>query len=78
MIPPGVAHGFYAPEPSCHVYSVTEYFDGSDEYGCAWNDPALGLDWPCDAPLLSDRDRDAGCFADMIAAWESERACVSG
>jgi dTDP-4-dehydrorhamnose 3,5-epimerase len=59
VIPPGVAHGFYFPDPSLHLYAVTHEFDPTDELGCTWNDPELGLDWPCAAPLLSPRDQQA-------------------
>lgn len=67
-IPPGVAHGFYFPVASLHIYGVSRAFDGSDEYGCRWDDTALGFDWPCKDPVLSPRDRSAGSFADMLAA----------
>lgn len=66
-IPVGVAHGFYFPEPATTLYSVSHYFDGSDEVGCRWDAPELGLAWPCDDPLLSERDRNAGSYSDMIA-----------
>ena len=57
-IPTGVAHGFYFPEPSVHVYSVSAYWDRADELGCRWDDPSLNLRWPmASRPLLSDRDR---------------------
>jgi dTDP-4-dehydrorhamnose 3,5-epimerase len=68
VVPVGVAHGFYFPEPACLVYSVSDYFDGSDEFGCRWDAPELGVAWPCDAPVLSDRDRNAGSYAEMISA----------
>ncbi len=58
LIPPGVAHGFAAVTDLRLFYLVTEYFDGSDEFGVAWDDADLALDWNLDfAPLLSDRDR---------------------
>jgi dTDP-4-dehydrorhamnose 3,5-epimerase len=60
MIPVGVAHGFYFPQPACHIYGVSQAFDGSDEFGCRWDDPALELGWPCREPLLSKRDQAAG------------------
>jgi dTDP-4-dehydrorhamnose 3,5-epimerase len=25
--------------------------------GVRWNDPAFGIDWPIDGPILSERDR---------------------
>ena len=56
VIPHGVAHGFYFSEPSLHVYSVTEYWHPDDELGCRWDDPALGIAWPVQDPILSARD----------------------
>lgn len=55
-IPPGVAHGFYFHEPSAHLYAVSEYWDQLDELGCHWADPALEINWPEVAPLISARD----------------------
>lgn len=57
LIPPGVAHGFLALERSSLIYVVSSYYDGTDEQGIAWDDPDLGIDWGCSAPLLSERDR---------------------
>jgi dTDP-4-dehydrorhamnose 3,5-epimerase len=64
-VPPGVAHGFYFPEESVHVYAASVTFDPEDELGCRWDDPEIGLAWPCTAPLLSERDQHAGSFAAM-------------
>ena len=55
-IPPGVAHGFYFHEPSTHIYGVSEFWDPQDELGCHWADPALEINWPNPAPLISARD----------------------
>lgn len=55
-VPRGVAHGFYFPEPSYHVYGVTHYWDPADELGCRWDDPELAIPWPQIAPALSARD----------------------
>jgi dTDP-4-dehydrorhamnose 3,5-epimerase len=56
FIPEGVAHGFLALEPLALLYLVTNEYDGSDEHGFAWNDPAAGLVWPMETPIVSDRD----------------------
>ena len=56
FIPVGVAHGFAALTNVTLTYTVDNYFDGSDEYGVAWNDPAVGLDWGLTEPQLSPRD----------------------
>jgi dTDP-4-dehydrorhamnose 3,5-epimerase len=56
-IPRGVAHGFCALEDAFMTYLVDEYYDGADELGIRWNDPALGVDWGLRAPpTVSERD----------------------
>ncbi len=56
-IPAGIAHGFYAETDLMMAYFVDRIFDGTDEFGVAWNDPDVGISWPVDEPTLSDRDR---------------------
>jgi dTDP-4-dehydrorhamnose 3,5-epimerase len=56
-IPAGVAHGFAARTRWRMLYLVDDEFTGDDEFGVAWDDPALGIDWGTDDPLLSERDR---------------------
>jgi dTDP-4-dehydrorhamnose 3,5-epimerase len=55
-IPHGVAHGFYFQQPSTHIYSVSHYWDMTDELGCRWDDPALEIPWPQQAAQVSPRD----------------------
>jgi dTDP-4-dehydrorhamnose 3,5-epimerase len=66
VIPHGVAHGFYFPEPSIHIYSVTSYWDPEDELGCYWADPNLGIPFPCDSPLVSPRDEALPSLAALL------------
>ena len=72
-IPVGVAHGFLAIEPLELLYLVTNEFDGSDELGFAWDDPAVGVPWPSvtgtadGRPILSDRDRSNPPLAELVA-----------
>jgi dTDP-4-dehydrorhamnose 3,5-epimerase len=72
VIPAGVAHGFLALEPLELLYLVTNEFDGSDELGFAWDDPAVGVPWPAvdespdGRPILSDRDRSNPTLADLV------------
>jgi dTDP-4-dehydrorhamnose 3,5-epimerase len=61
-IPTGVAHGFLAIEALELIYLVTNEYDGSDELGFAWDDPAVAVPWPAcptldGRPILSDRDQ---------------------
>jgi dTDP-4-dehydrorhamnose 3,5-epimerase len=72
VVPPGVCHGFYFPEPSMHTYGVSLAWDGKDEFGCAWDDAALGFAWPCEAPILSERDQTAGAYADLCAILQEQ------
>jgi dTDP-4-dehydrorhamnose 3,5-epimerase len=65
-IPRGVAHGFYAQTDVWLQYLVDEYFTGSDEYGVAWDDRELGIDWPSSEPTLSARDRSNPPLAEVI------------
>ena len=58
FLPRLVAHGFLAIEPIELIYFVTNEYDGSDELGFAWDDPEVGISWPIDDPILSDRDRE--------------------
>lgn len=59
-IPPGVAHGYYAPQAATMTYLVDQYYDNTDEFGVAWNDPSLAISWPTDGqdPILSPRDQE--------------------
>ncbi|HEX2090433.1 MAG TPA: dTDP-4-dehydrorhamnose 3,5-epimerase family protein [Actinomycetota bacterium] len=57
FIPPGVAHGFYAESDLRLLYFVDAYYTGKDEFGVAWDDPEVGIDWPSREPVLSERDR---------------------
>ena len=66
-IPTGVAHGFYYYEDSVHIYSVSEYFNPSDELGCMWNDAALQIPWPVESVVLSERDKTLPSLATLMS-----------
>jgi dTDP-4-dehydrorhamnose 3,5-epimerase len=56
-IPPGFAHGFCALTDETEViYAVTAEYAPESERGILWNDPAVGIKWPVQAPILSDKD----------------------
>jgi len=67
LLPCGVAHGFLALSDVILTYLVNRYYDASDEYGLAWNDPELRLDWGLQdqEPLISERDRTNPLFAQI-------------
>jgi dTDP-4-dehydrorhamnose 3,5-epimerase len=57
FVPVGFAHGFCAVSDVADVtYKVSSYYDPETERGIAWDDPALGVRWPVEEPIVSDRD----------------------
>jgi len=66
-IPPDFAHGFcVTSESALFEYKCTDFYDPSDELRVLWNDPAIGVAWPVDAPHLSDKDRAAPPLAALM------------
>jgi dTDP-4-dehydrorhamnose 3,5-epimerase len=65
LIPRGVAHGFYTRAGVLLQYLVDEAYSGRDEFGVAWDDPDLGIDWGAADPVLSERDRSNPSLADV-------------
>jgi dTDP-4-dehydrorhamnose 3,5-epimerase len=58
FVPVGFAHGFCVTSETADVaYKVSSYYDGPTERGIAFDDPAIGIPWPVEKPLVSDRDR---------------------
>jgi dTDP-4-dehydrorhamnose 3,5-epimerase len=56
-VPVGFAHGFCVlSEQADLLYKCTSFYDPQTERGLAWDDPAIGVAWPVDDPILSDRD----------------------
>jgi len=78
VIPSGVAHGFLAIGPLDLLYLVTNEYDGTDELGFAWNDPAAAVAWPAvpetpdGRPVLSERDRSNPSLADLVVRLRHE------
>ncbi len=59
LVPVGFAHGFCTLEPYTEVsYKVTAHYSAAHDHGLAWDDPALGINWPVEASnaILSDKD----------------------
>ena len=78
VIPSGVAHGFLAMGPLELLYLVTNEYDGSDELGFAWDDPAAAVPWPTaiesadGRPVLSARDQTNPSLADLLVRLRHE------
>ncbi|AWI81673.1 dTDP-4-dehydrorhamnose 3,5-epimerase [Parazoarcus communis] len=57
-VPPGFAHGFLVTSESADfLYKTTDYYAPQFERSLAWDDPAVGIQWPLSGePLLSPKD----------------------
>jgi len=65
-IPVGFAHGFcVTSEVADFTYKVSSYYDGAQERGIAWDDPDIGVQWPIEDPIVSDRDRSNPTLAEI-------------
>lgn len=64
-VPPGFAHGFMVTSESADfLYKTTDYYAPEHERCIAWNDPAIGIEWPLAAPpVLSGKDQQGQSLA---------------
>jgi dTDP-4-dehydrorhamnose 3,5-epimerase len=56
-IPRGFAHGFITLEDHTQVfYQMGNYFESGAARGLRFDDPAVGIQWPRAASVISERD----------------------
>lgn len=73
LVPIGFAHGFCTLEADTEIhYKVSAYYSAAHDKGLAYNDPALGIDWPVTLgeAILSDKDRQQPRLADLAAYFD--------
>ena len=57
FVPAGFAHGFCVLSDVAEFqYKCTDFYHPEEEYGIAWDDADLGIEWPISSPLLSPKD----------------------
>lgn len=57
-VPRGFAHGFVVLSDTAEVeYAVDNLYAPDHEGGIIWNDPDLGIKWPVEKPVLSEKDK---------------------
>jgi dTDP-4-dehydrorhamnose 3,5-epimerase len=67
-IPKGVAHAFYVlGESATVIYQVGKCFVPAADSGILWN--SAGFDWPCAAPIVSDKDRMLAPLDDFVSPF---------
>lgn len=80
-VPEGFAHGFVVTsDEALFHYKCTDFYHPETEGVLRWNDPSLGIEWPVDEPILSDRDREAPLIGEVPSerfVFHSPRTVVS-
>ncbi len=71
--PAGFARGFCVLSDYAEIqYKCTGIYSSKAESGILWNDPAIGIDWPEDPPILSAKDATAQTLDEWLSRPESE------
>jgi dTDP-4-dehydrorhamnose 3,5-epimerase len=56
-VPEGFAHGYLTLTPDTEVmYGVSEFYAPGAESGMRYDDPAIGIRWPAEVVVISDKD----------------------
>jgi dTDP-4-dehydrorhamnose 3,5-epimerase len=68
--PAGFAHGFLVTggHGALVHYNCTTVYDASAEHTLAWDDSEVGIDWPREPQMISDKDRAAASLQELVAA----------
>jgi len=70
----GFARGFCALSDYLELqYLCTGTYNGKGESSFKWNDPEVGVKWPVEKPIVSDRDDSAQSFREWLARPEAQR-----
>ena len=70
-IPRGFAHGFCVlSEVAEVVYKVDNKYAPDYEGGVIWNDEGIGIEWPIDEPILSEKDKKWPTLKELVERGE--------
>jgi dTDP-4-dehydrorhamnose 3,5-epimerase len=67
-VPEGFAHGFLTlADDTDFLYKCTAPYAPASEYTLAWDDPAVGIEWPVTGldPIISEKDARGLALADV-------------
>ncbi len=71
--PAGFARGFAVLSEYAEIqYKVTGLYNGGAESGILWNDPEIGIEWPLENPILSDKDAKAQTLSQWLNSADSD------
>jgi dTDP-4-dehydrorhamnose 3,5-epimerase len=67
--PASFARGFCALTDNAEVqYKCTGVYNSKAESAIRWNDPAIGIEWPLQDVIISEKDRNAPGLAEWLAS----------
>lgn len=70
--PAGFARGFCVLSDVAEIqYKCTGIYNNKGESGIRWDDPEIGIEWPLQDVLLSEKDRNAQTLAQWLSRPES-------
>lgn len=70
-IPEGFAHGFLTlSEFSEFLYKTTQSYSSIHESVILWSDKTLNINWPNKKPYLSDKDKLAKSFLEVVSSMQ--------
>ena len=71
--PASFARGFCVLSEYAEIqYLTTGNYNGNAESGILWNDSAVGIDWPVNTPILSEKDKTAQTLEEWLKRPESD------
>ncbi len=77
--PPGFARGFCVLSDVAELqYKCSAIYSPVGESGIRWNDPDIGIVWPVDEPLLSDKDANAQTLAEWLVSPQADLLAYRG
>lgn len=77
IIPEGFGHAFITLEPkSTVIYIASAAYSPSHESGINFDDPLLGIDWPTNPSIVSEKDRGWGFIKNRMHELDMGFACL--
>lgn len=68
FIPEGFAHGFCVlSESALFHYKCSDFYAQDDEGGIIWSDPDIGIEWPVQNPIISEKDKQYHKLSNLTA-----------
>jgi dTDP-4-dehydrorhamnose 3,5-epimerase len=65
-IPEGFAHGFCVLSDTARFsYKCSNFYAPEDEGGIIWSDPDIGIRWPVENPIISEKDKQYPKLSDL-------------